>query len=141
MEDYSIYEESIDSEVGSYASFEGKEILVIDDRDGDYEEFRAVVSGCDYDIGISIEVVTEEEKQHVKYIYDTTEPYLCCLNGPSTKGYEETIVGKYNFYDEMFQLNFGEIKNGVMRMSTSMELIEKYYKSTSFMEMAECSFK
>lgn len=126
MEDYSIYE--------------GKEITVIDDRD-DYEEFMAVVTGCDYDIGISIEVVTNKEKKHVKKVYDTDEPYLCCLNGPSTKEYKDSVVGKYNFYDEMFKLTIEEIKNGVIKMSNSMKLLERYYKCTPFMEMAECSFK
>ena len=124
-----------------YSKYEGKEILVIDDRDDDYEEFKAIVSGCDYDIGISIEVVTEQEKQHVKEIYNITEPYLCCLNGPSTKGYKETMACIYNFYDEIFQLHFEEIKNGIMRMSKSMELLEKYCKTIPFMDMAECSFK
>ena len=141
MEDYSKYEESIDSEVGSYASFEGKEILVIDDRNGDYEEFRAIVSGCDYDIGISIEVSTDEEKWHIMDFYNVNEPYLFCLNGPSAKGYKDTYHGVYGFYDELFNMNIKEIKEGIMYVSNTIKLMGKYTQISPFLSMSECSFK
>ena len=133
MEDYSI---------GSYTSFEGKEILVIDDRDGNYEEFRAIVSGCDYDIGISIEVITEEEKQHMDSFYGNGRaPYMYCLNGPSAPDYINTASYRFNSYNEEFQTTLNEIKNGIVYYSSTMNIYEKYYKPTSFIEMAECSFK
>lgn len=126
-----------DYKTKDYSYLEGKTIKYIYDIDGYNEEFEAVVSGCDYEVGISIEVVSDKEKEHVKDFYRDSDSYLYCLPGPSTKEYITNYFCINGFYDISFLRTLKCIEEGTIRSSYYNDLRGGVYSQ----EMSECTFK
>lgn len=126
-----------------YEALEGKEVLVIEDREGDYIEFRGVVAGCDPDIGITIDPLNEEEKEKIKRVYGHDAEHFYCLNGPSSPHYSK----KYG--DDTFQKNFDfaikRIQKGVFSQQEEdnffMKLNNLSIYDIMFINQVECAFE
>ena len=128
-----------DYKTKDYSYLEGKTIKYIYDIDGYNEEFEAVVSGCDYNIGISIEVVSDKEKEHVKIFFEdeNSDQYLYCLPGPSLKDHMFLDLYRNGNYDTAFQRLITLIDNGVIKGSFDNDL----YNHNNVGIMTECPFK
>ena len=99
----------------NYEKFEGKEVVCIA---GD-NQIVGIVTGCDRDIGISIQAKDDKKR------------YLLCLIGPSAPNFESHFVKGRTYY-KRFRFILDCIKRGKIVSEELLEFLEKTKASHSF---------
>ena len=124
-----------------YSYLEGKEVTVIYDVYGEYHEFTATITGCEYDIGISIEAVIEEEKLRMEELCFNNTPYFFCIQGPMAPDFKYTASYRTGRYDEYFNEWIKMLESGVVIYSKDNEIRKRLFREEEqFGQMASCAF-
>lgn len=125
-----------------YSYFEGKELIVVYDVDGKYQKFNATVTGCEYDIGISIEAVTEEDRYTMETAGFNSPPYFFCIQGPQAPDFKYTASYMTGKYDEYFKEWMKMLEDGIVYYSTDDKIRKRLFDEVdnSLFPMASCAF-
>ncbi len=100
-----------------YPELEGKEITWKFADTG--REIQAIVIGCSYDIGITIEKKNQKGS------------HLCCYNGPSSpKAFAGGIKNKAN-YKKIFYYKIDQIKKGLIDCKETKEFQKPFMQCNS----------
>ena len=89
-------------------------------------ETQGVVTGCDYDIGISIQGVKDRDV------------YISCLNGPSSKNFKNHHITEEQ-YKIIFEDRIGIIERGVYNIKEGLK-VRDFWDFKYIYPQAECAF-
>ena len=98
-----------------YEKLEGKEVVC---RFKDGEEVKGIVSGCDPDIGVSVEILGW---------YDKSDRYLICLNGRTSPAWIEMYD---DFYEDLFECIVEKLETGFCEAEFCDKFSPFYYMKT-----------
>ncbi len=125
----------------NYEEYEGKEVEVIEDRGDRHISFKGVVTGCDYDIGITIDPINKKEAEILQGVYLSDIKHLSCLNGPSSPEFKSMWYTEEQ-YSVIFHKRLQSLRKGVLSYREVDESDAKIGLDEEITTgMANCSFK